>query len=161
MRSNLVLADLSTTVIAAFEGILFFNIFASAFSPLSPTPEEHAIALANGSTTIVPATAPESSNGHTALDALVQFGFELVPDNLMQLFLQSQLLGLITVAAFIGTSLGASTKGRLVVDLAQALNETFVAMIKRVILATPLGVSSLVAGSIAEAQDVGLVFRAL
>ena len=65
------------------------------------------------------------------------------------------------MAAFIGSSVHQSQKGQAVVDLAQGVNETFVAMIRKVILLTPLGVGSLVAGSIAEAQDVGLVFRSL
>lgn len=148
---------LTTTVIAACEGVLLFNIFAFSFAPLSP--ELHEAAAVNG-TGIADHVRDPNSN-ITALDSLIHFGFELVPDNLAELFVQSQLLGLISVAAFIGSSVHASPKGQQVVDLALALNETFVAMIKRVILLTPLGVGSLVAGSIAAAEDPGLLFRSL
>ena len=52
--------------------------------------------------------------------------------------------------------MGASPKGQVVVDLSQALNDIFIALIKRIILLTPLGVGSLVASSIADARDTAL-----
>ena len=167
----------STTVVAAFEGIVFFNIFSAAFQPLSPAND--AILLANSSSAAATMNAnsnasavimPDSAaaaerltdhNTNTALDTVLEFGQDLVPENLVALFLNSQLLGLITFAIFLGGTLHASPKGKIVVDLAQALFETFVAMIKKVILLTPLGVCSLVAGSIASAKDVGVVFTSL
>jgi Na+/H+-dicarboxylate symporter len=73
----------------------------------------------------------------------------------------AELLGLISVAAFLGASLSASPNAQLLVDVHRALNEVFIAMILRIIAFTPLGVGSLVAGSIAAASDVAAVFRSL
>ena len=152
---------LSTTVVAACEGLIFFNIFSGAFVTLDAEFESQTNAT-NASSSSTEADADDvTATGTTALDTLLEFGYALVPDNLVDVFLNTQLLGLITVGAFIGASVHTSSKGQAVVDLSQALNETFVSMIKKVILLTPFGVGSLVAGSIAAARDVAVVFRAL
>ena len=145
---------LTTTLVAALEGIILFNLFSGTFAPLAPPSPNSTSELGDGGTSALPP-------GSTALDAIVDFGFALVPDNLVQVFLETQLLGVITVAAFLGACLPSAPHGHAVLDMARGLFEIFVEMIRRCILATPLGVCSLVAGSIAAAEDVVVVFSSL
>ena len=142
----------ATTAIAALSGLLWFNAFSFAFAPLDMESR-----LPNS-------TAADTSEGDggSMLDTLLNFGFDLVPDNLFEVLLHTELLGLITFAIFFASALDTRTESAAaLLALVGACGDTFVAMIKRVILLTPIGVGSLVAGSIARAVDVGQVFSAL
>jgi len=134
---------LSTTFLAAAEGIVLFNLFRFAFDPL---------ASPGGSSAST--TATPSSEKLTIMDTFLQFGRDLVPDNICKAMLETQLLGVITFAIFLGATLSAHPRGASVIELFSTIFDALVMMIRQVIIITPLGVFSLVAGSIAQSHDL-------
>lgn len=134
---------LSTTVVAAFEGIVLFNVFLFGFKPLD------AAAGGGAATTAAPVAKPL-----TILDTVLDFSRDLVPDNISKAVLDMQLLGVITFAIFFGAMLARAPGGRPVVQFFGTCFDALVQMIRVVILFTPLGVGSLVLGSIAKSDDL-------
>ena len=154
---------LTTTAVAALTGITMFNIFRFSFEPLESRSAANASLVDN--CTDLHALERQAAAAATArlslLDTVLNFGVQLVPDNLVEALYHSKLLGVITVGISFGymLSISASPHKQAVINLFEACLDTFVAMIKIVILFTPLGVGSLVAGSIATSSrlmQVGL-----
>ena len=147
---------MATTVCAAITGIVLFNVFKASFAQMGElNTDDNCTAAAVASQEH--AVDSEGDARLTILDTLLKFGFDLVPDNLVAALYKSQLLGVITFAIFFGTMLEAAPHGQVVVHFFEATFATFVAMIKLVILFTPIGVGSLVAGSIATSSQLELV----
>ena len=140
---------LSTTFIACAEGIIIFNVFMAlgAFHPLKAAPDG----------------VNEGDPGQLVLNTTVNFGYDLVPDNLFAAFAETQLLGIMTFAICFGLALSVSKSPHrdLIVNLCEITFETIIDMIKVIILITPLGVGSLVAGSIAKSHDLASVVQNL
>merc|ERR1712151_95309 len=88
-------------------------------------------------------------------------GYDLVPDNLADAFVKTQLLGIITFAIFFGYVLRSLPNASVVTQFFSTCNETFVEMIRKIIYLTPIGVGSLVAGSVAKAEDVSSIVNNL
>jgi len=143
---------LSTTFVAAVEGIALFNLFRFMFTPVS---EETQNSDSAASTTAAPV------GKLSILDTILKFGYDLVPDNLTDAFLQTQLLGVISFAIFFGYVVSGLPNGKLVVTFFDTCCETLVGMIRVIIFATPLGVGSLVAASVAKAEDVSAIVNNL
>jgi len=141
---------LATTAVAGLEGVALFNIFSSLFTPLNAA-DMHAAAK-------VDTAATEKL---TLLDTTLSFGRDLVPDNIFNALLKNQLIGVMTFAIFFGHTLSHIPKGKLVIDFFDACFEALIGMIEKVIIFTPLGVGSLVAGSIAKAQGLASVMQNL
>lgn len=143
---------LGTTFVAALEGIMLFNLFRFVFQPSADVSD---------GTKGINATAANQQVGEiaetTILDSLMNFGFDLVPGNLTDAFLKTQLLGVITFAIFFGYVLNNLPNANLVVTFFDTCNETLVGMVRTIIHFTPMGVGSLVAGSVAKAEDVSAI----
>lgn len=157
MASLAVRFYMATTACAAITGIVLFNMFRSTFAQLGELNANDDNCTAAAVAAQAHAVDDEGGARLTILDTLLKFGFDLVPDNLVAALLKSQLLGVITFAIFFGTMLEAAPHGQVVVQFFEATFSTFVAMIKLVILFTPVGVGSLVAGSIATSSQLELV----
>jgi len=97
----------------------------------------------------------------TLLSTVLSFGRDLVPDNIFKALLTNQLMGVMTFAIVLGYSLSNFSGGDLVIQFSDVCFEALVTMIQKVILFTPLGVGSLVAGSIAQADGVLSVIQNL
>jgi Na+/H+-dicarboxylate symporter len=164
---------ISTTGVAALTGLVMFNLFKSTFQPVGSTFEPLAIGCCGNGSAISNCTdaiaadsdhvAPDAAAATrlTLLDTLLNFGVELVPDNLIGALYHSKLLGIITFGMAFGSMLSVSPHSQLVLHLFEACLDTFVAMIKVIILYTPLGVGSLVAGSIAKSDQLLKVLGSL
>lgn len=133
---------LTTTAMAAVEGLLLFNIFSAAFSPMSA--DEDAVAEGTG-----------DAEKLTVVGTILDFGRDLVPDNIFRAFLELKLLGIITFGFFFGAMLCQTPQGRQVINLIDTCYEALVLMVRKVIVLTPFCVSSLVAGAIAKADNFG------
>ena len=158
---------LATTVIAALEGVIAFNLFSSAFRPLdddapsNSTADQEQVAIGAAAEA---AAAPNHHNvGETLLDTLVTFGDDLVPENIFAAFANTQLLGVVSFGIFFGAMLGRSPSpsAHVLVQLVDAVYSTLVEMVKLVCLLTPIGVGSLVGGAVAAHQDLPEVLRNL
>lgn len=134
----------STTFVAALEGLIIFNLFSFSFHPLTPS-------TTKGASTVT-ASPPGSS---TIMDTLMKFASDIVPDNIFLAFLEMKLLGVITFAIFFGAMLSKTPGGQNVIQLFSTCFDALVEMIRAIILFTPLGVGSLVAGSVANSTDLG------
>merc|ERR1712048_782183 len=95
------------------------------------------------------------------IDSFMKFGYDVVPDNLAEAFLKTQLLGIITFAIFFGYVLKTVPNAHVVTQIVGTCNETFIEMIRKIIYLTPIGVGSLVAGSVAKAEDVSAIVNNL
>lgn len=129
---------LSTTFIACLEGVIFFNMFRGAFQPLH-----------------VNKTTSDTEPAQLILDTVISFGDDIVVDNLFDAFAQFKLLGVMTFAIAFGIFLSRSPSphARQLVDLCDIIFETIIAMIKAIILFTPIGVWSLIGRSITRANN--------
>jgi len=150
MARLVVVYYLATTAVAGLESVALFNIFSNIFTPLKAA-DMHAAAR-------VDTTVTEKL---TLLDTTLSFGRDLVPDNIFDALLKNQLLGVMTFAIFFGYTLSTLPKGKLVINFSDACFEALIGMIEKVIIFTPLGVGSLVAGSIAKAQGLTTVMQNL
>mmetsp|Transcript_81050 Transcript_81050/g.251521 ORF Transcript_81050/g.251521 Transcript_81050/m.251521 type:complete len:491 (+) Transcript_81050:60-1532(+) len=145
MASMAIKYYLSTTFVAALEGVLLFNVFRFSFEPVG----------APASPAAAPTAAPKRGPSSTVLDTFLDFSRDLVPENVPKAMLEMQLLGIITFAVFFGAMLSQTPGGRPVIQFFGACFDTLVEMIRRIILFTPLGVGSLVSRSIAQSSDLG------
>jgi solute carrier family 1 (high affinity glutamate transporter) protein 1/solute carrier family 1 (high affinity glutamate transporter) protein 3 len=140
---------LCTTVLAAITGLVLFNCFQFLFQKQELLP----ISTETSVTTTVESLS--------VVQTLLKFGHDMVPDNLFEALLTVQLLGVITFAIFFGYMLSKVPDGQSVISWFSVCFDTMVAMVRAVIIFTPLGVGSLVAKSVASAGDIGAVLNSL
>jgi solute carrier family 1 (high affinity glutamate transporter) protein 1/solute carrier family 1 (high affinity glutamate transporter) protein 3 len=140
---------LCTTVLAAITGLVLFNCFQFLFQKQELLP----ISTETSVTTTVESLS--------VVQTLLKFGHDMVPENLFEALLNVQLLGVITFAIFFGYMLSKVPGGESVISWFSVCFETMVAMVRAVIIFTPLGVGSLVAKSVASAGDIGAVLNSL
>uniref|UniRef100_A0A336MJG2 CSON002447 protein n=1 Tax=Culicoides sonorensis TaxID=179676 RepID=A0A336MJG2_CULSO len=116
------------------------------------------------------------------LDSLLDLGRNIIPDNLLQAAFQStqttyinsnlyenstqttrqigyrngtNMLGLVFFSAIFGISIGMiGEKGKIISDFFQATFEVIMKLVTKVILLTPMGVCSIIAGKILEVSDI-------
>uniref|UniRef100_A0A336LZJ5 CSON008580 protein n=1 Tax=Culicoides sonorensis TaxID=179676 RepID=A0A336LZJ5_CULSO len=116
------------------------------------------------------------------LDSLLDLGRNIIPDNLLQAAFQStqttyinsnlnenstqtirqigyrngtNMLGLVFFSAIFGISIGMiGEKGKIISDFFQATFEVIMKLVTKIILLTPIGVCSIIAGKILEVSDV-------
>ena len=81
---------LATTVIAALEGIVAFNLFSSAFRPLDDGAPTNGTYASLGAAAEAASAPGHHLVGETLLDTLVTFGGDLVPENIFSAFANTQ-----------------------------------------------------------------------
>lgn len=128
---------LTTTLFAATEGLIFFNIF----NPGSGLTRE-----ADGS---APDVTPKG-----VVEAILDVGRSMIPDNLITAYIETNILGIIIFSLMFGISLSLEKRARVVTDWVDIANFALMRIIRVTILFTPIGILSLVAGALIAQDDI-------
>lgn len=156
---------LSMSLAVALGVALILLIRPGQGSPLQRPPGPDACAAAPPAAVQVAAQdAAETGGGGGggALEPLLLIGRQLVPTNIVMAAAQAQYLGVIAFAVFFGATLASlGERGEPLIRLIELTNETVMKMISRVIWFTPIGVGSLVAGTLLRACHVGQLASSL
>jgi Na+/H+-dicarboxylate symporter len=142
---------LSTTFFAAAEGLIWVNIF-------QPGVGAEGEACGVGDSDVPTYTSKPTE------DAFLDVGRSMLPSNLIEAFLTTNILGIICFSLMFGFYLNKDedeAKKKVVLQFFDACNTALMSMVTMIIAFTPLGIMSLVMAEVVKQNNLGCMLSAL
>lgn len=147
---------LCTTFLAAAEGLIWVNIFRPGSSQSG---FEGGCGL-----TVDTDEYEETSGDNDVLSSILGIGRGALDANLMDAFVSTNILGVITFFTWFGLVLARfkdTPNGKITLGMLDTANDVFMVMIHQVIRITPIGVFSLILGEVSQLSDTMCMMRAI